>query len=283
MFNAHIGMESHYFPDAVNRSRIEKYKDDERGKIMLYSAKTLKDFKLNGFDGEIGKVDEFYFDDNYWTIRYLIADTGTWLMNRLVLISPYALAAVNPEQKNINVTLTKKQIEESPATYHHKPVSRQYEEIYYNYFGWPVYWEGMYKWGAFSHVERDRNKSGTSARGETVQELYLRSTHDVIGHAVHATDGEIGHVEDFIIDDETWDIRYLVIDTKILWLGKKVLVSPKWVERIRWDESKVYVNLLRDTIRLSPEYSEESLLSREYETGLHQHYNRTGYWVDESK
>jgi hypothetical protein len=94
-------------------------------------------------------------------------------------------------------------------------------------------------------------------------------------------DGEIGHVEDFIIDDEMWAIRYLIIDTQNWWPGKKVLISPQWIERVSWRKSKVFVNLIRETIRQSPEYTEESLLNRDYETGLHRHYNRLGYWVDE--
>ena len=105
--------------------------------------------------------------------------------------------------------------------------------------------------------------------------------HDVSGHDIQATDGEIGHVEDFIIDDETWVIRYLIIDTRNWWPGKKVLLSPKWIERVSWSESKVFVNLLRENIKHSPEYTEESLITRDYETHLHRHYKRQGYWVDE--
>ena len=87
-------------------------------------------------------------------------------------------------------------------------------------------------------------------------------------------DGEIGHVEDFIIDDETWAIRYLIVDTHNWWPGKKVLVSPQWIERVSWGERKVFVNLSREAIKQSPEYTDESLLTRDYEIGLHRHYNR---------
>jgi hypothetical protein len=103
----------------------------------------------------------------------------------------------------------------------------------------------------------------------------------VSGHYVQATDGEIGHVEDFIIDDETWAIRYLIIDTRNWWPGKKVLISPQWIERVSWNESKVFVDLSREVIKKSPEYPEEFLPTRDYETGLHRHYNRQGYWVNE--
>ena len=111
---------------------------------MLYKAKSLLDYKLESLEGEIGRVKEFYFDDHHWTIRYLVADTGNWLTGRQVLISPYALVAVDKEKQHITVDLTKKQIENSPSLDSDKPVSRQFEESYTGYFGWPIYWAGPY-------------------------------------------------------------------------------------------------------------------------------------------
>ncbi len=246
---------------------------------MLHKVKTLKGYTLDSLDGEIGKVKEFYFDDQHWAIRYLVADTGNWLTGRQVLISPYAMIAANKEKQNIAIDLTKKQIEGSPSLNSDKPVSRQFEETYYEYYGWPLYWDGPYMWGTYPKIVRDREKWRESILHEKAWDPHLRSTNDVSGHDIQATDGEIGHVDDFIIDDETWAIRYLIIDTKNWWPGKKVLVSPQWIERVSWSESKVFVNLLRETIKQSPEYTEASLLTRDYETGLHRHYNRKGYWV----
>jgi len=259
----------------------EKKITNERGKNMLINAKKIKGYKLNGKDGEIGKVKEFYFDDHYWTIRYLVANTGNWLSDRNVLISPYALYTVNTEEQIINIDLTKKQIEDSPPLNSDKPVSRQFEETYFGYYGWPIYWDGPYIWGYSPYILRDREQWKEFKREKKTWDPHLRSTHDVSGHHIHAKDGEIGHVEDFIIDVETWTIRYLIIDTKNWLPGKKVLVSPNWIKRVSWSESAVYVKLSLEDIRQSPEYSEESLLTREYETLLHRHYNRQGYWVDE--
>jgi uncharacterized protein YrrD len=247
---------------------------------MLSKAKTLKDYKLDSLDGEIGKVKEFYFDDRHWAIRYLVADTGNWLMGRQVLISPYALVDVNKDEKHIAVNLTKRQIEGSPSLNSDKPVSRQFEEAYYGYYGWPMYWGGPNMWGYYPSIVRDREKWRVTTPGKKAWDPHLRSTHDVSGHHIQATDGEIGHVEDFIIDDETWAIRYLIIDTQNWWPGKKVLISPQWIERVSWGESKVFVNLPRETIKQSPEYTEEPLLNRDYETRLHRHYNRQGYWIE---
>jgi len=248
---------------------------------MLNKAKTLEGYKLHSLDGEIGKVKEFFFDDKHWTIRYLVGDTGNWLTGKQVLISPYALVAVNKEEQYISIDLTKKQIEESPALNSDQPVSRQFEEAYYGYYGWPMYWGGQGLWGYYPYIERDRKKWKEPTKGEKTWDPHLRSTHDVSGHNIQATDGEIGHVEDFIIDDETWAIRYLIIDTKNWWPGKKVLVSPKWIDRVSWSERKAFVNLSREAIKQSPEFMEESLLTRDYESALHRHYNRQGYWVDQ--
>jgi hypothetical protein len=248
---------------------------------MLIEAKKLQGYKLESLDGEIGQFKEFYFDDRHWAIRYLVADTGGWLTGRQVLISPYALVAVNKEEQHIAVDLTKKQIEDSPALYSDKPVSREFEEEYYGYFGLPPYWNGPYMWGSSPYIMRDRAIRKEHYGTERVLDPHLRSTHDVRGHHVQAVDGGIGHVEDFVIDDESWAIRYLIIDTKNWWPGKKVLVSPRWIERVSWSESKLFTNLSRETIKQAPEYTEDALLTRDYETGLHRHYDRPGYWLDE--
>ena len=248
---------------------------------MLNTAKILKGYSLHSLDGEIGKVKEFYFDDRHWAIRYLVADTGNWLTGRQVLISPYALAAVNEEEQYITVDLTKKQIEDSPSLDSDKPVSQQFEESYYGHFGWPLYWAGPNMWGPSPFIIRDREEWKESSKSEKAWDPHLRSTHEVSGYHIQAADGEVGHVDDFIIEDETWAIRYLIIDTQNWWPGNKLLVSPRWIERVDWSESKVFVNVPRETIKESPGYTAELLLTREYEARLHRHYNRQGYWADE--
>jgi hypothetical protein len=248
---------------------------------MLTTTATLKGYKLESNDGDIGKVKEFYFDDQYWTVRYLVADTGTWLSGSQVLLSPYALSGVVKEDKHIRVDLTKKQIQDSPSLDTDKPVSRQFEEEYYGYYGWPSYWGGPYQWGAYPYMMRDPQRWKELGEVEKSWDPHLRSTQNVTGYHIQAIDGEVGHVEDFIIDDETWTIRYLIVGTRNWWPGAKVLVSPQWIERVSWSESKVFINLSRETIKQSPVYTEESLLTRDYEAGLHLHYDRKGYWVED--
>ena len=254
---------------------------------MLCTVKTLKGYTLASLDGEIGRVKEFYFDDRHWTIRYLVADTGSWLPGRKVLISPYALGAINKDifEQQIAINLTKKQIEDSPPLDSDKPVSRQFEESFNGYYDWPLYWNGPSRWGIYPYIERDRDIWRQLPAGGTASssagDHHLRSTQETTGYHIQATDGEIGHVEDFVIDDETWAIRYLMINTHNFLPGRKVLISPQWIEGVSWGQSKVIVDLSRETIKRSPEYTEEFLVTREYETALHKHYTRQGYWTQE--
>jgi len=250
---------------------------------MLSNVKTLQGYKLDSLDGEFGKIKEFYFDDQHWAIRYLVADTGNWLPGRQVLISPHALVAASQAERHITVDLTQKQIEDGPALSSDKPVSRQFEEAYYGYYGWPMYWVGPYMWGPDPQIVHAGKEGAERAPDEQAWDPHLRSTQAVTGYGIEAEDGTIGRVEDFIIDDETWAIRYMVVDTKNWWPGKKVLISPRWIERVCWDESKVFVRLSREAIKQAPEYSDALMLTREYEEGLHGHYQRPGYWSEEPK
>ncbi len=246
---------------------------------MLMKAIAMMGYKLQSLDGKIGKVKDFYFDDDHWTIRYLVADTGEWASFRQVLISPYALLAIDAKEHDIGVNLSKKQIEDGPSWDSDKPLSRQFEENYYDHFGWPNYWSGPHTWGSYPYPVRDPEKWTKVAPAEKAGDPHLRSTHAVTGHRVQASNGEIGHIKDFLIDDETWTIRYLIVDTGKWWPGKNVLVSPRWIERVSWPESKVIVNLSQEDIKQSPEFTDDPLPTRDYETKLHKHYNREGYWI----
>ncbi len=115
------------------------------------------------------------------------------------------------------------------------------------------------------------------AEREESGDVHLRSAAKVTGYHIEATDGEIGHVEDFIIDDETWEIRYMVVDTRNRLPGKKVLIAPRWIHQVSWDNSKVYVNLSREAIENEPEYHSDDF-NREYEEKLHDRYGWPKYW-----
>lgn len=249
---------------------------------MLRKVKILNGYSIQNIDDEtIGKVKDVYFDDRHWTVRYLTANSGNWLTGRKVLLTPYAVVAVNADHENIVVDLTKKQIENSPLLNSDKPVSQQFEQAYYGYYGYPTYWGGTYSWGYYPNIERNRDRWNDFPNNEKKYDHHLRSCAEVTGYHIQAEDGEIGHVEDFIIDDETWEIRYLIVNTSNWWAGKQVLISPLWIESVSWAQRKVMIDLTRQAIKLSPEFTDQLLVDRDFETSLYGHYNRKGYWVDE--
>jgi hypothetical protein len=249
---------------------------------MLFTSKTLVDYSLECRDGRFGRVREFYFDDLHWTVRYLVADTGDWLPGRTVLISPYSLGAVSRDKKSLFVNLTRRRIEDGPSVETDKPVSQQFELAHSEHFGWPPYWSGPHLWGGRSYVERDREKWARARPEGQLWDYRLRSTKEVARYQVEASDGPMGQVEDFVLDDEAWALRYLVVDTRAWWPGARVLIAPKWIERVSWGDGKVLVNLSREAVKASPPYSREDLLTRDYEERLHEHYEAVGYWNHEA-
>ena len=187
------------------------------------------------------------------------------------------------------MALTKKQVENSPNIDTHKPVSRQHEAAYLRYYGYSYYWVGPNMWGPVLYpsglpipsTEFEEAIADGLRRGS--QDSHLRSSEAVTGYHIEASDGEIGHVEGFVMDDETWAVRHLEIATKNWWPGKKVLVSPSWIQRVSWTDSKVYVGLSREAIKKAPEFVESAPITREYEDRLHRHYGRPPYWLHEAK
>jgi hypothetical protein len=226
---------------------------------MLRSIKQLYGDKLGASDGEIGHVKDFYFDDRNWGVRYVVADTGSWLTGRLVLISPYSLGRLVQSGKVLRVNLTRKQIENSPSIGSHKPLSRQNEEEYHRYYGWPYYWQGDALWGMsgvpMMELPADplagKPAPGSVARPEG-PEAHLRSTQAVNGYHLRASDGGIGHLCDFMMDDQNWAIGQLVVKTGHRLSGREVQVPVNKVERISFDESTVFVNLTGEGVEESP-------------------------------
>jgi hypothetical protein len=226
---------------------------------MLRSIRQLYGSKLGASDGAIGQVKDFYFDDQNWVVRYLVADTGAWLPGRQVLIAPHAFNGLDEAGRILRVNLTRKQIEESPSFESHKPVSRQYEEEYYRYYGWPYYWQGNALWGmsGFPILELPvtpgpkETAAGNGAEPQSA-DAHLRSTQAVNGYRIQARDGVIGHVCDFAMNDQSWAIGELVIKTGHRFSGKEVKLDTSAVERISWDESTVFVNLTRKAVEAGP-------------------------------
>ncbi len=222
----------------------------------LKSIKELQGYELGAQDGKIGRCSDFLFDDRSWTIRYIVGNTHKWLPGRKVLISPISIGSAEESTQTLSVGLTKDQIRDAPDLGADAPVSRQYEIIFNRYHDWGNYWEGPLTWGhyPFPHLlQRTEDLQREVANLE--EDNHLRSTHEILSYAIQATDTKIGHVEDFVVDEETWVIRYLVIDTSN-WLpgSRKVIISPDWVERVDWGNRSVEVCVPGEKIEKSPDY-----------------------------
>ena len=223
----------------------------------MLSMSQLKNFTLAAADGEIGRVRDLYIDDETWTVRYLVLDTGNWLPGRRVLVSPLSFAGTDADRQAIRVDLTRQRVKDGPAIDTAKPVSRQFEAGLARYYGYPEYWSGPHRWGLATHpFARPSGPTPTEreilAREEKRRDPHLRSAREVIGYAIEAVDGAIGHVEDFLVDGDTWAVCYIVVDTRNWWPGQKVLVSPAWFRDVSWSERSVSVELRRGQIEDAP-------------------------------
>ncbi|HEX7064731.1 MAG TPA: PRC-barrel domain-containing protein, partial [Bacillales bacterium] len=237
-------------------------------------------YKINAEDDELGKAEAFLFDDENWTIRYLVVDTRKWLPGRKVLISPISVKSVNHEEEQVSVRLTKEQVKESPDIDHEKPVSREQELRLNQFYGWGNYWNGPGIWGPAMyppHLVEGNFVQPSLETEKDSQESHLRSTSEVQNYEILAKDGGIGHVESFLIDDETWKIRYMIIDTKDRVSGRKVLVAPAWVTDIRWSEQRIYVSFKREKVEKAPAYEPDAPISKAYEEKLYNAYGVPPY------
>ncbi|NJN84644.1 MAG: PRC-barrel domain containing protein [Caldilineaceae bacterium] len=237
---------------------------------MLRKMSDLMDFAVQARDGEVGKVDDFYFDDNEWHVRYFVVKTGPWLFGRRVLVSPVAFDKPIWSTETIPVILTQKQVKNSPDIDLDKPVSRQQEVDLTTYYNWPAYWPATPAFfnqsavGVMAPVAAPvATKEQTQTRDKSeIGDPNLRSVSEVTGYGIHATDGMIGHVEDFFVDERDWSIRLVMVDTRDWLPGKKVLISPDWVERVSWNDSQVHVKVTQDTVRNSQEYDPDGGVGR---------------------
>ena len=255
---------------------------------MLDRIHHLDKSTVTATDGVIGHVKDVFFDDIRWTIRYLVVDTGHWLSGREVLVSPHAVKPMLADARNIDVRLTRQQITNSPDIDTHMPVSRQHECEVAAYYGYPEYWgaDSLWATGGYPYfpvampteAELAADQSARAARLASPDGA-LRSAAQVKGYAIHASDGSIGHVSDFVFDNETWAIRYLVVETRNWWPGgKSVLIGAHWIDQIDWAARCVRVTITLAQVRSSPAHDDSSPVHRDYEVRLHSAYDRTGYW-----
>jgi hypothetical protein len=214
---------------------------------MLHSIQQRFGEKLRANDGEIGHVRDFYLDDKNWAVRYLVADTGGWLSERLVLISPHAIGRLHPRWRVLLVNLTRRQIERSPSIDEHKPVSRQQEEEYHRHYGYPYYAQSWPLWGLAGYPVIVPPPRASQSKGQPA-DSHLRSARFIQGYKVEATDGIVGELADFMVDDRTWTIREIVVEFGHWYAGKAIRIPTEKISRISYDEATVYVNLANDAM-----------------------------------
>ncbi len=269
---------------------------------MLRSVNDLEDYNIRATDGTIGHVKDFYFDDVSWVIRYLVVDTGNWLSGRKVLISPIAIGHPDWVEKILPVSITKDQVKNSPDIDTDKPVSRQHEMMYFGYFGYPYYWGGEGLWGGgmspyimmpgygglvarpnAGHSNAEQTDARAKAARHEDDDAHLRGCKEVKGYHIEASDGDIGHVQGLLVDEETWAIRYLIVNTSNWWLGHQVLIAPQWIKNVSWSDATVSVDLTRQAVKEAPPYDSAVQMDRKQEMVIHKHYKSTGYWTTEEK
>lgn len=226
---------------------------------MLRHTKDIQGFKLSCINGELGKIKDIYFDDFLWVIRYMVVDTGRWLPRRTVLISPESLGEINEYEKKIEVKLTKEIVEKSPAIFPDQPLLRKEELALSGYYSWSSYWETITL--------------------ETDDVLRLQSVKEVSGYTIEAIDGEVGSITNFIIDDNDWSVKYMVVDPNKIIPGRKVLLALDWIEQIDEQNKKIIVNVRKDLIESAPEYNPETPVNRTVETELFDYYKKEHTWT----
>ena len=255
---------------------------------MFKKLRDVEGFRLSAQDGDIGHVADLYFDDDDWAVRYVVVATGSWLFGKKVLISPNAVGEIKWEDQCICVDLTMEQVRNSPDIDTEKPISRQQESEYHLYYSFPPYWGGVALWGRYDQPGGETSNEDTEAAKDgkkhgSERKSHLRSAREVRGYRIVSVDGQVGHLDNFLMEVGTWAIRYLVVNTG-KWLKKhEVLLTPKLVDRVIWAEAQVNVNASQSLIENAPEYTMSDEIDREYETRLFDHYTTHSYWEEEAQ
>ena len=250
---------------------------------MLRALSDLKGYAIEASDGLIGHVEQVYFDDEKWAIRYLVVRAGTWFDTREVLLSPISLGETHWETRTLTVRLTKDKVKHSPPIELHKPVSQQ-EDQYNDYYGWSSYWGNVGLWARWGTPVMMATPPHPDDRNHLLRasgDRHLRSSAEVAGYHLHAIDDPIGHVEDFIIDDETWAIRYVVVNTSNWGLGRKVLIAPDWVVAVHADDESVDLLMTADVVKRSPTWEPGEPITPDYEAALADYYRQRRAWANQ--
>jgi hypothetical protein len=247
-------------------SLLDRETNERRLRTMLRSLNAMLGYRLAATDGEIGRCHDFLFDDRQWVIRYMVADTRAWLPGRKVLVSPVALGTPDWMSAEFPVDLTREQIRKSPALDTDAPVSKQHELSALEYFGWAHYWTGPYRWGPAvspAMLRKTRRERSAAKKIDPTLQPELRSLKEVTGYHVSATDGELGKIDDLIVDEQCWAISHVVVRTRPVLPHSRVIFSAQWLDAVDWAQRTAKIHLTRAQIREAPEYDPTAAVNEE--------------------
>jgi len=231
---------------------------------MLQSVKELCRFRVQATDGKVGKAEDFYIEDGSWSVRYLLVNTGRFLLSNRVLVPPVYFGLADPKSRVLPVSLTKDQVLHCATSETEEPVSRRNERLVVSHYGGALYRRGGGPVGAvhgtvsslaLALAEADESTSPSAALDSGPA---LRSTQEVIGYQIEALDGPLGVAEDFLLDDDGWVIRYLLVNTKSWKPGRQVLIPPSWVQTVSWAESRIHVTVRREKLKAGQRFDPTS-------------------------
>ena len=249
---------------------------------MLQSVNDLFGFRLYARDdAPVGVVTDLLFDEGSSLTRYLVIEPEWWLPGGALLLAPEALERAEAADLRLGTRLSREALEASPQPATPERPERHEEHRLHEHFRWRPYWTGAFTselvpyWGAAGAAGLGPAAGDHRSADEDER---LRSAREVEGFEIAATDGQIGRIEDLVVDLATWTLRYLVVDTSSWLPGKRVLVSPQWLRAIDWTGRTVALDLPVERIELSPPYDRSAALDRRFEAMLHEHVARPGYW-----
>jgi hypothetical protein len=247
---------------------------------MIHGIRTMHGFKIHATDAELGHVEDWYFDDEKWVVRYLVVKTGFWFLGKEVLISPHSVTGIDRQKREILVNLTKQQVEQSPDIDTHQTISRRKESEFHLYYNVPAYWGGLGLWG-HEMVPDGRAPSEEDPDACGGEDEHLRSVKEVTGYRLHAVDGDLGQVTDFILDDTTWALRYLLANLSHKPGMRRLVITPKLIDHVVWARAHVAVNASKEQLLAAPAIDSDEPITREFEQRLFAHYTTHPYWTEE--
>ncbi len=247
---------------------------------MLIAFSRIKNTVLEGTDDKVGTIADLLIDGDSWDVRYIVADSGIWLPGREFLISPTVLSDCDWHDHAARVEMTRDKVRTSPGVDAASPVSRRMERALALHYGWPTYWYGGAV-GPAATIPPGPEVATDDRRpiGDEDELPNLRSVSELSGYYLQAADGDLGHIEDLIVDDEAWVIRYIAVDTKNWLPGRKVLVAPDWFTDVSWADATASVDLPQDKIKQAPSYIPTQPINRDSEERLYDFYGRERYWI----